>query len=159
MSAAVASEGAPEAPQAPAIHNASCLEPPFLINLHFFTMTGRVQEISVTVDYSVLVNVVTNKRLKKLGFEPLQHALPSYLGKLTAKELPGHCGWRRLNLYVPGRYSCEIDFLVVSDDYRCDLLLGRDFKRVQLNSRAGVYPNFFKNPADKGTVTRVQRTI
>jgi serine/threonine protein kinase len=142
-------------PQAPNIHNASHLEPPFLIDLGFFTLIGEVQNIRVTVDYSMLVNVVTNKCLKELGFEPLQHALPSHLGN-AAMELPGHCGWQRLNLFVTGYYSREIEFLVVSDDYGCDLLLGREFKEVKLNPRAGAYPNFAK-PKDKGTLTRVQR--
>ena len=157
MPAAMASEGAPEASQAPNIHNASCPEPPFLIDLGFYTLMGEVQSIRVTVDYSVLVNVVTNKCLKELGFEPLQHALPSHLGT-AAGELPGHCGWQRLNLYVTQRYSRDIYFLVVRDDYRCDLLLGREFKEVELNSRAGAYPNFTK-PEGKGTLTCAQRTI
>jgi len=154
----MAPEGAPEAPQAPNIPNASRLEPPFLIDLDFYTLMGEVQNIRVTVDYSVLVNVVTSKCLKELGFKPLQLALSSHLGRLAAKELPGHCGWRRLNLYVTERYSREIDFLVASDDYRCDLLLGREFKEVELNLRAGAYPNFMK-PKDRGTLTRGQRTI
>lgn len=156
--AAIASEGAPEAPQAPNIHNASCTEPPFLIDLGFFTLMGEVQNIRVTVDYSALVNVVTNKCLNELGFEPLHRALPSRLGKLAAKDLPEHCGWRRLNLYVNEHYSREINFLVVGDDYRCDLLLGREFKEVELNSMAGAYPTFTK-PKRKGTLTRAQRTI
>jgi hypothetical protein len=158
MSAATASEGAPEAFQAPTIHNTNCLEPPFLIDLDFFTLMGEVQNIRVTVDYSVLVNVMTNKCLKELGFEPLQLALSSPLGKLAAKELPGHCGWQRLNLVVTKYYSREIEFLIVSDDYRCDLLLGREFKGVELNPRAGAYPNF-KKPKSKGTLTRAQRSI
>jgi hypothetical protein len=158
MSAATALEGAPEAFQAPTIHNTNCLEPPFLIDLDFFTLMGEVQNIRVTVDYSVLVNVMTNKCLKELGFEPLQLALSSPLGKLAAKELPGHCGWQRLNLVVTKYYSREIEFLIVSDDYRCDLLLGREFKGVELNPRAGAYPNF-KKPKSKGTLTRAQRSI
>jgi hypothetical protein len=158
MPAAMTSEGAAEAPQAPNTHNASCLEPPFLIDLDFFTLMGEVKNIRVTVDYGVLVNVVTNKCLNELGFEPLQRTLPSRLGKLAAKELPGHCGWQRLNLYVNEHYSREINFLVVGDDYRCDLLLGREFKEVEHNSRAGAYPSFTK-PKSKGTLTRAQRTI
>jgi hypothetical protein len=157
MPAAMALEGAPEASQAPTMHNANCLEPPFLIDLDFYTLMGEVQNIRVTVDYSVLVNVITNKCLKELGFEPRQLALSSPLGKLAAKELPGHCGWQRLNLYVPKRYSREIDFLIVSDDYRCDLLLGREFKEVELNPRAGAYPSFMK-PKSKGTLIHAQRT-
>ena len=158
MPAAMASEGASEAREAPNMHNASCLEPPFLIDLTFFTLTGGFQTIHVTVDYSVLANVVTNKCLKELGFEPLQHSLPSHLRKFAAKELPGHHGWQRLNLYVTASYSREIDFLVVGDDYRCDLLLGREFKGVKLNSQAGIYPNFMI-PKSKGTLTRAQRTV
>ena len=158
MPAAMASEGTSEAQEAPIVHNASCLEPPSLIDLVFFTLTGGFQTIHVTVDYSVLVNVVTNKCLKELGFEPLQHALPFHLSKLAAKELPEHHGWQRLNLYVNASYSREIDFLVVDDDYRCDLLLGREFKGVKLNSRAGIWPNFVI-PKRKGTLTRAQRTV
>jgi hypothetical protein len=152
MSAATASEGASEA------HSASCLEPPFLINLAFFTLTGGLQTIHVTVDYSVSVNVVTNKCLKELGFEPLQLALPSHLTRLAAQELPEHCGWQRLNLHVSAKYSREIHFLIVGDDYRCDLLLGREFKGIKLNSRAGIYPNFVI-PKSKGTLTRARRTV
>jgi len=145
-------------PAAMASEGAGCLEPPRLIDLDFFTLTGDIQNIDVTVDYNVLVNVVTNKQLKKLGFEPLQRALPFYLGKLAAKELPEYCGWQRLSLYVTPHYSREIDFLIVSDAYRCDLLLGREFKGVKLNSRAGVYPNF-RILKGKGTLTRAQRII
>jgi hypothetical protein len=158
MSAAMASEGAPEASQAPTIHNANCSESPFLIRLDFFTLMGEVRNIRVTVDYSVLVNVMTNKCLKELGFEPLQLELSSPLGKLAAKELPGHCGWRRLNLFVTKNYSREIEFLIVSDDYHCDLLLGREFKGVELNPRAGAYPNIAK-PKSKGTLTHQQRSM
>jgi hypothetical protein len=140
MPAEMASEGASEAREAPTMHNASCLEPPFLTDLAFFTPTGGLRTVRVTVDYSVLVNVVTNKCLKELGFEPLQLALPSHL-RLAAKELPGQCGWQRLNLHVNTKYSREIDFLVVGDDYRCDLLLGRELEGVKLDSRAGIYPN------------------
>jgi hypothetical protein len=158
MYAATASEGASEAREAPTMHSASCLEPPFLINLAFFTLTGGLQTIHVTVDYSVSVNVVTNKCLKELGFEPLQLALPSHLSRLAAQELPEHCGWQRLNLHVSAKYSREIHFLIVGDDYRCDLLLGREFKGVKLNSRAGIYPNFVI-PKSKGTLTRARRTV
>jgi hypothetical protein len=157
MPAAMASEGPSEAREAPTMHNASCLEPAFLIDLVFFTLTG-FQTIHGTVDYSVLVNVVTNKCLKELGFEPLQHSLPPHLSELAAKELPGHRGWQRLNLYVSASYSREIDFLIVGDNYRCDLLLGREFKGVKLNSQAGIYPNFMI-PKSKGTLTRAQRTV
>jgi hypothetical protein len=155
---ATAPDGAPKAPQAPTLHNPSGLEPPFLINLPYFTLTGGVETIEVTVDYSLSVNVVTNKCLKKLGFEPLQHALPFHLSELAARELPEHCGWQRLTLYEAANHSREINFLVVSDNYRCDMLLGREFKGVKLNSGVGVYPNY-KNPKSKGTLTRAQRTV
>jgi hypothetical protein len=145
-------------PAAMASEGPSCPESPFLINLDFFTLAGDIQNVSVTVDYNALVNVVTSKQLKELGYEPQQRALPPDLSQLAAKELPGHCGWQQLLLYVNKHYSHEIQVLIVSDDYRCDLLLGREFKEVEFNPGAGAYPNF-TNPKGKGTLTRAQRIM
>src|SRR4051794_37017986 len=156
MPAAMASEGAPKAPETPTLHNAGCPEPPFLINLPFLTLTGAPKTIQVVVDYSVSVNVVTNKCLKELAFEPLQHALPFQLSKLAAKELPEHSGWQRLTLYEASR-SRDINF-IVSDNYHCKMLLGREFKGVKLNSRVGNYPNY-KIPKSKGTLARAKNRM
>jgi hypothetical protein len=135
--------------EAPAADDANGLEPPFKINLSFFTSTGTAETINVTVDHSVPVNVVTNKCLKKLGFKPFPHALPPDLSKLAAKALPGHCGWQKLNFYATRGLSRNIDFVIVGDDYRCDLLLGREFKGVQFKPGVGIYPNLL-NPKSKG---------
>jgi hypothetical protein len=147
-----APETAPGAPQVPATNDANGPEPPFQIDLGFSNRKGNFETIHVTVDYSQPVNVVTKKCLKKLGWKPLKHALPSELSKLAAGALLAHCGWQRLglcDLEGGGGLTRHIEFVVVGDDYHCDLLLGREFKGVKLKPRAGIYP-VFKSPKDKG---------
>jgi hypothetical protein len=148
----MAPETAPGAPQVPAADDANGPEPAFQIDLGFLNKKGNFETIRVTVDYSQPVNVVTRKCLKGLDWKPLKHALPSELSKLAAEALLAHCGWQRLGLYDLGGgrgLTRHIEFVVVGDDYHCDLLLGREFKGVKLKPRAGIYP-IFKSPQDKG---------
>jgi hypothetical protein len=140
-----APEAAPEAPRVPTADDASGLEPPFQVYLSFFTILGDPQIIHVTVDYSLPVNVVTNKCLNELGFKPLPQALPPNLSEPAANVLPGLCGWQKLCLHPTAGHGClsrDIDFVVVGDDYHCDLLIGREFKGVEFKPRLGLYPNY-----------------
>jgi hypothetical protein len=150
----VAPEGAPGAPKLPAAIDANGPEPPFQTDLGFCTIMGKVEILRVTVDQSVTVNVITNKCLARLGFKPLQHEMPSKLSELAAQSFPGHYGWQQLNLSAPvghRGHTSDVDFLVVGDDYHCDLLLGCEFKRLTLKPRPGIYPNY-SIPPGKGPI-------
>jgi hypothetical protein len=101
--------------------------------LRFCTIIGKVETLHVTIDQSMSVNVITNKCLARLGFKPLQHAMPSKLSELASQAFPRHYGWQKLCLFAPSGHrgiSYDVDFLVVGDDYYCDLLLGCEFKRL-----------------------------
>jgi hypothetical protein len=127
-------------------------EPPFQTDLGFCTIMGMVEILRVTVDQSVTLNVITNKCLARLGFKPLQHEMPSKLSELAAQSFPGHYGWQQLNLSAPvghRGHTSDVDFLVVGDDYHCDLLLGCEFKWLTLKRRPGIYPNY-STPSGKG---------
>jgi len=141
----VAPEAAQGSPQVPAAIDANGPEPPYQTNLSFCTITGKVETLLVTIDQSMSVNVVTNKCLARLGFKPLQHGMPSRLSGLASQAFPGHYGWQKLSLFAPSGHrglSSDVDFLVVDDDYHCDLLLGCEFKRLTLKPRPGIYPNY-----------------
>jgi hypothetical protein len=145
----VAPEAAPSSPQVPTAIDANGPEPPFQIDLSFYTITGKVEILPVTVDESVSVNVITNKCLARLGFKPLQHPMPPELSELASQAFPGHYGWQKLGLFAPSGHqglSSDVDFLVVGDDYHCDLLLGCEFKRLTLKPRPGIYPNYSIQP-------------
>ena len=145
----VAPEAAPDSPQVPAAIDANGPEPPFQTDLCFCTITGKVEVLPVTVDESMSVNVVTNKCLASLGFKPLQDAMPPELTELASQAFPGHYGWQKLGLFAPSGHrglSSDVDFLVVGDDYHCDLLLGCEFKRLTLKPRPGIYPNHLIQP-------------
>lgn len=147
----VAPEAAPGSPQLPAAIDANGPEPPFQTDLCFCTITGKVEVLPVTVDESMSVNVVTNKCLARLGFKPLQDAMPPELSELTSQAFPGHYGWQKLGLFAPSGHrglSSDVDFLVVGDDYHCDLLLGCEFKRLTLKPRPGIYPNHLIQPGN-----------
>jgi hypothetical protein len=149
VSEQVAPEAAPGSPQLPAAIDTNGPEPPFQINLGFCTIMGKVEIILVTIDQSMSVNVVTNKCLARLGFKPLQHAMPSKLSELASQAFPGHYGWQKLSLFAPSGHrglSSNVDFLVVGDDYHCDLLLGYEFKQLTLKPRPGIYPNHSIRP-------------
>jgi hypothetical protein len=145
----VAPEAALGSPQVPAAIDANGPEPPFQTDLGFCTIMGKVEILPVTIDQSMSVNVVTNKCLARLGFKPLQHAMPSKLSELASQAFPGHYGWQKLSLFAPSGHrglSSDVDFLVVGDDYHCDLLLGCEFKRLTLKPRPGIYPNYSTRP-------------
>ena len=145
----VAPEAAPSSPQVPTAIDANGPEPPFQIDLSFYTITGKVEILPVTVDESVSVNVITNKCLARLGFKPLQHPMPPELSELASQAFPGHYGWQKLGLFAPSGHqglSSDVDFLVVGDDYHCDLLLGCEFKQLTLKPRLGIYPNYSIQP-------------
>jgi hypothetical protein len=142
----VAPEAALDSPQVPA---ANGLEPPFQTDLCFCTIMGKVEVLRVTIDQSMSVNVVTNKCLARLGFKPSQHAMPFELREFASQAFPGHYGWQNLCFLAPsghGRLSFDVNFLVVSDDYHCDLLLGCEFKQLTLKPRLGIYPNYLIQP-------------
>jgi len=148
----VAPEAALGSPQVPAAIDANGPEPPFQTDLSFWTIMGKVEILPVTIDQSMSVNVVTNKCLARLGFEPRQHAMPSQLSELASQAFPGHYGWQKLSFFAPSGHrglSSDVDFLVVGDDYHCDLLLGCEFRRLTLNPRPGIYPNY-SIPTGKG---------
>jgi hypothetical protein len=145
----VAPEAAPGSLQVPATIDANGPEPPFQTKLGFCTFTGKVEILPVTIDQSMSVNVVTNKCLARLGFKPLQRAMPPRLSELASQAFPGHFGWQKLGLFDPsghGGLSSDVDFLVVTDDYHCDLLLGCEFKQLTLKPRPGIYPNYSIQP-------------
>ena len=145
----VAPEAAPDSPQVPTAIDANGPEPPFQTDLGFCTITGKVEILPVTVDESMSVNVVTNKCLARLGFKPLQRPMPPELNELASQAFPGHYGWQKLGLFAPSGHrglSSDVDFLVVGDDYHCDLLLGCEFKRLTLKPRPGIYPNYSIQP-------------
>lgn len=150
--AGVAPGSAPEASQVPAANDANDSEPPKQMDVGVLSFLGKSTIIQATVDHSVPLNVVTKKCLKKLGFQTLRHDLPPNLSKLAAKALPGHCGWEQLTLCTPTGHralSRDIDFLVVGDDYGCDMLLGRETKGINFKSGSGIYPNYLR-PRSKG---------
>jgi len=145
----VAPEAAPGSPQVPAATDANGPEPPFQTDLGFWTILGKAEILPVTIDQSMSVNVVTNKCLVRLGFKPLQHAMPPKLNELASQAFPGHYGWQKLCLFAPSGHqglSFDVDFLVVGDDYYCDLLLGCEFRRLTLKPRPGIYPNYSIQP-------------
>jgi hypothetical protein len=145
----VAPEAALGSPQVPAAIDANGPESPFQTDLCFCTIMGKVEILRVTIDQSMLVNVVTNKCLARLGFKPLQHGMPSELSELASRAFPGHYGWQKLSLFAPSGHrglSSDVDFLVVGDDHHCDLLLGCEFKRLTLKPRPGIYPNYSIRP-------------
>jgi hypothetical protein len=94
----VAPEAALDSPQVPA---ANGLEPPFQTDLCFCTIMGKVEVLRVTIDQSMSVNVVTNKCLARLGFKPLQHAMPFELREFASQAFPGHYGWQNLCFLLP----------------------------------------------------------
>lgn len=141
----VAPEVAPGAAQVPAAIGANGPEPPFETKLGFCNIMAKVKILRVTVDQRVPVNVVTKKFLAALGFKPQQHAMPSDLGELAAQVFPGHYGWQTLCLSAPaghGGHTSDVDFVVVGDDYHCDVQLGCEFNRLILRPGLGIYPNY-----------------
>jgi hypothetical protein len=147
-----APETAPAAPEVPDSDHANGPVQPFQIDLGLSNNKGNFKPIHATVDHSHPVNVVTKKCLKGLGWEPLKHGLPSELSRLAAEALLAPCGWQRLGLQNLGGadgLTRHVQFVVVGDDYHCDLLLGREFKGVKLEPRPGMYP-IFKNPNNQG---------
>src|SRR2546423_7003506 len=97
----VAPEAAPGSPQAPTAIDADGPEPPFQTDLGFCTIMGKPEILPVTVDQSMSVNIVTNKCLARLGFKPLQCAMPPKLSELASQAFPGHYGWQKLGLFAP----------------------------------------------------------
>jgi hypothetical protein len=138
-----AAPGAAQVPGAIGAHNSP--EPPFQTDICFFNSVDKADTLRVTVDQSMPVNVITNKRLAALGFEPLRHSMPPELSEFAAQMFPGFCGWQQLCLYAPkgrGGLSSDPSFIVVGDDYHCDVLLGCEFNRLTRRPGPGIYTNF-----------------
>ena len=135
-------------------------EPPFQIRLGIFTSTGGPETIQATVDHSLPLNVVTSKCLKQLGFDdPFERPLPPDLSELAAEALRGPYGWCNLILYASvdhKSHSLDVGFVVVDDDDRHGLLLGREFKGVKLEPGVGIFPNY-ATPKSKGTLAHLYR--
>lgn len=157
----MASEVTPGPHRVPAAEEADAPEPPFQTDLRFFTTNGGPETIHVTIDHSQPANVVTMHCLERLGYKPRQDELPTELSQLAAKAWPGYSGWQKLGLYNPAAHrglSSDMDFVVVGDDYHCDLLLGRDFSRLNSRPRAGIYPNYMARKG-KGTWAHAYQCI
>jgi hypothetical protein len=154
--------GAVQVPGAIDTHNSS--EPPFQADICFCNGMGKPETLPVNVDLGMPVNVITNKRLAALGFEPRQHSMPSELSDLAAQMFPGFYGWQKLGLYAPEGGSgptSDPNFIVVGDDYHCDVLLGCEFNQLTRRPGPGIYPNFIitsgKGPACKQPSFYVER--
>lgn len=119
---------------------------PGQVDLGFFTSTGCPQIIRVTVDHSKPVNLVTDRCVRSLGYEPLTGPAPAALRELASSAIPASFAWQRLHLYRPWGHNGNArltHFVVVGDhDLACDILLGREFERVSFDPVQGIYPNY-----------------
>ena len=117
------------------------------VYLGFFTSKGRPQNICVTIDHSKPVNLVTDRCVRRLGYEPLTDpAPPAALRELASTAFPANFAWQQLHPYTPRGHNGTMrstNFVVVGDhDLACDMLLGREFEGVSFDPVDGIYPNY-----------------
>ena len=117
---------------------------PSQVYLGFFTSQGCPQNIRVTIDHSKPVNLVTDRCVRRLGYEPLTRPAPAALRELASTAFPANFAWQHLRLYTPRGHNGiarSTNFVVVGDhDLACDMLLGREFEGTSFEPVDGIYP-------------------